>query len=112
MKRQSTVGVCFLMLLAGCDHSTGPSAVTESSTYKSPAASGTKFWHVAVWAKAELATRQQMEVGTLHSHRVDATPSLQVWPIDASGDDIQATIKAGHGGDRQHFRCVACVGGE
>ena len=94
MKRQSTVVGCILGLLAGCTNPSRPSTVTESSTYKSAAP---RFWHVAVWAKTELETRQQMEkwaVGTLRFRRVDATRSLELWPIDASSDEIQALTKA------------------
>lgn len=96
MKRHSAVGWCILMVLVGCD-TPRPSTVTESSTYKSPTASGTKFWHVVVWSKAGLTTRQQTEkraVDILRSRRVDATPSLDVWAIDAPSEEIQAKIKA------------------
>jgi FG-GAP-like repeat len=71
--------------------------VVESSNYVSPVSQGREFRKVAVWAKAGLAFRQKTEasaVAALREARIDARPSLVVWPIDASNDEIRARLDA------------------
>jgi hypothetical protein len=87
----------YALATLGCHQAKSPGTVTESSTYRNPASSGREFWKIAVWARAGLATRQQMEASTvaaLRAQRVDAIASVEVWPIDASDEEIKAKVKA------------------
>ena len=73
--------------------------VVESSPYNSPVSHGREFRKVAVWAKSGLAFRQQTEawaVAALRDKQLDAIPSLEVWPIDASNDEIRSRLEGRH----------------
>jgi hypothetical protein len=90
--KRSLAAVAIVALGIGC-----ASTETRSATYKSPLSHGREFWKVAVWMRAGLAERQQTEaavVAALRDKRIDAVASLNVWPIDAAEDEVQAKLKA------------------
>jgi hypothetical protein len=71
--------------------------ITQSSTYRNKQYTQLEYKKVAVWAKVGLNARKQLESRTverLNREFVDAVSSLDVWPIDASTEEIQSRVAA------------------
>jgi hypothetical protein len=71
--------------------------VTASSTYKNSVYRETQFKKVAVWAKAGLQARQEIEgqmVKGLRRYGVDARSSLELWAIDSDEAEIKSKLKS------------------